>query len=81
MIFNSCDDDDVMCFDLDLSFQFDYSFGDEEFNYNQVYDLNGIVVSFQMVQFYVGGIKLYFEEGDVLDVVGKYLLVKFFSGV
>ena len=76
MTFNSCGDDDATRLDSDLSFQFDYSFGDEEFNYNEVYDLNGTAVSFQTVQFYVGGIKLHPEEGDALDVEGKYLLVK-----
>lgn len=80
MTFNSCDDDDATRLDSDLSFQFDYSFADEEFNYNQVYDLNGTAVSFQTVQFYVGGIKLHPEEGDALDVEGKYLLVKPSSG-
>lgn len=75
--FYSCDDDDTISkTDSDVSFAFDYSVGNEVFNYNQVYDVNGSKVSFQTVQFYVGGVKLYPEEGDAVTVDGKYLLVK-----
>jgi hypothetical protein len=79
--FYSCDDDDVISkTESDVSFNFEYALGGEDFAYDQVYDLNGTKVSFQAVQFYVGGIKLYPEEGDAVTVDGKYLLVKPNSG-
>ncbi len=80
-VFSSCDDDDnVTRLDSDVSFQFDYSFADQEFAYDQVFDLGGTAVSFQTVQFYVGGIKLHPEEGDAISLEDKYLLVKPTSG-
>jgi len=79
--FYSCDDDDTISkTESDVSFAFDYSMGEEEFAYDQVFDLDGTKVSFQAVQFYVGGIKLHPEEGDAVYVDGKYLLVKPNSG-
>ncbi|MGH1435128.1 MAG: MbnP family protein [Lewinella sp.] len=76
----SCDDDDVSRLDSDVAFEFDYSFAGSDFDYDQVYDLNGTAVSFQTVQFYVGGITLHPEEGDAVTADGKYLLVKPKSG-
>lgn len=78
--FYSCDDDDVSRLDSDVAFEFDYTFAGSNFDYNQVYDLNGTAVSFQAVQFYVGGITLHPEEGDAVTANGKYLLVKPNSG-
>lgn len=78
--FYSCDDDDVSRLDSDVAFEFDYSIAGEDFDYNQVYDINGTAVSFQTVQFYVGGIKLHPEEGEAVEVEGKYLLVSPTSG-
>jgi hypothetical protein len=79
--FYSCDDDDITDrMDSDVAFEFDYSFAGTDFNYDEVYDLNGTAVSFQAVQFYVGGIKLYPEDGAAVDADVDYLLVAPTSG-
>ena len=79
--FHACDDDDATTrLDSDVSVEFDYSFNGEEFTYDQVYDVNGTAVTFQTVQFYVGGIVLHPEDGEMVNVTDKYLLVKPTSG-
>lgn len=79
-VFQSCDKDEPSRKDSDLSLAFEYNYNGQAFNYDQVYDVNGTKVSFQAVQFYVGGIEMEPETGDAVQFAGKYLLVKPTSG-
>jgi hypothetical protein len=81
LIFVACDNDD----EADptptpdpamVTFNFNYSIGDQALVYGDIYEINGTAVSFDLAHFYVGGIELMPDEGDVLTMKDKYLLVK-----
>lgn len=74
-LFTACDDDDVTRSDADLSYTFNYKIGNEALAYDQVYDIGGVMTSFQTVQFYVSSIELHPEEGDHIKLEDKHLLV------
>ncbi len=70
----SCnDDDDVSMAEVD--FHFHYEVNGQDYNPNEIYDVNGAAVRFDVANFYVGGIQLMPEEGDMVAFDGKYLLV------
>lgn len=76
-VFLVCDNDDEM-FGIQegiVNMMFEYIVDGVVFDIIQVYEINGIFVQFIIVNFYVGGIELMLEEGDVIFVEGKYLLV------
>ncbi len=64
-----------------LNMMFEYAVDGMPFDTATVYTIGGTAVKFSVANFYVGGIQFMPEEGDMLDVAGKYLLVTPESGM
>lgn len=69
--------DNTLCAYPGLNVEFDFKVGDADLVYGDVYDVGGMAVKFDLVQFYVSRISL--DSGDGTTVIpfdGTYLLVK-----
>lgn len=76
--FSACDKDDDDQPSIEegtLGMMFEYQVAGQPFDTAQVYDINGTKVKFSIANFYVGGIELMPEEGDMIALADKYLLV------
>ncbi len=72
LFFEACDDDDGIA-TTDLSFS--YKIGNQDFNLGEIYDINGVAVSFETANFYVSGISLLNNNGEDTPIDGKTLLI------
>ena len=77
----SCDKDDNPTPDPDpekttLEFHFDYVVNGDALVIDDVYTLDGVAVSFNVANFYVGGLRLMNEAGEMTMLEDLYLLVK-----
>jgi hypothetical protein len=75
LTFSACEDDPVDRKDSDVALSFEYEVDGQDFNYEQVYDINGVATKFYAVQFYLGGMEFKPSSGDAVSV-SDYLLVK-----
>jgi hypothetical protein len=69
---SSCNKDKTKTLDLEIN----YKVGSEAFSYDNTYTIGGTAIKFDLVQFYVSGIKLMDEEGGMHNYADQYLLVK-----
>jgi hypothetical protein len=67
----------------EIVFQFHHMIGNQEIEYGEIYNLNGLNVSFDRIQYYVHDISFYPDHLDenALSLDGKYLLVSGNSGL
>lgn len=74
--FNACNKDDDDTVDLaEVEFHFDYLVNGEAYTPGQIYDINGTMVSFETVNFYIGDMTFTPEEGDPTEFTGDHLLI------
>lgn len=78
--FVACDDDDVDLKTSVLTMSFDYKVAGDDFVSGNTYTINGTAVRLDIAHFYVSGIELQPDAGDLVKVEGKTLLVKPESG-
>ncbi len=57
-----------------LSFNFDLRVGDQTLEFGKVYTINGTAVSFDVVDYYVGGILFTQADGTTVNLEEQYLL-------
>ena len=74
MPFSSCKKDSSEPAKAKISFEFDFNVAGDELKLGQAYQINGTTVSFDAVNFYIGGIRLTQENGQVIDLSDQYLL-------
>lgn len=73
--FYACDNDDDESSDVaNVEFRFNFTVDGQEFKANDVYNINGTDVSFEIAQFYVSGITFTPATGDAVSV-DKHVLV------
>lgn len=82
LLFNtsSCDTEERFITTSDISLAVDYQINGEAFTAGDEYFINGTLVRLDVVQFYLGGIKLTSTDGIETDLSSNYLLVKPGSG-
>lgn len=73
--FSACDEDPAERSDSDVALSFEYVVDGQDFDYDQVYDIDGVATKFYAVQFYLGGIEFQPASGDAISI-SDYLLVK-----
>lgn len=75
-VFNGCKKDDDESVDMaDVEFQFNFLVNGEAFTPGQVYDINGTMVSFETVNFYIGDMTFKPQSGNATAFTGDHLLV------
>jgi len=70
------DDDDNQPAVSEAEFEIQFRVGDQDFQLGETYNLGNTLMAFDVAQFYLGGIRFMPEEGEMIRVEDKYLLVK-----
>lgn len=69
-------DEEDTATDTDLSMHLHYKVGTEDFAYDQVYTIDGVAVKFTLAQFYVSGINIMNDDGEMHSFDDLFLLAK-----
>lgn len=80
LAFTACEKDPVETNTSEVSLAFDYLVNGNDFAYDTPVDINGTMVTFHTVQFYVSAPAFEPETGDPIALDDTYLLVKPDSG-
>ena len=75
LIGTGCDDDDKAADIAKIEFNFNYNVNGATYNAGDIYMINGTAVSFDLANFYIGGIEFQPETGNPISVNGLHLLV------
>lgn len=75
---SSCDNDDDVSHEHEegqaLSLDLAYNVGGLDFDYQTVYDINGTAISFDFAQFYMSGLNIMDDEGNMEAFADTYIL-------
>lgn len=69
-------DEEDTATDKNLSMDINYKVGSETFAYDQVYTIDGVAVKFTLAQFYVSGINIMNDDGEMHSFDNLFLLAK-----
>ena len=75
LLWSGCDEDDPID-TAQLKFDFEFTVGNDPLIFQAPFEINGTTVSFDIAQYYIGGITLKHEDGQTEELKDLYLLAK-----
>ncbi len=75
-LFSSCDNDDDVNTHSESTLNLAYNVGGQVFNYGDIYDIGGIATSFSFAQFYLSGLSVMDDAGNMTMLEDTYILAK-----
>ena len=75
LLWSGCDEDDPID-TAQLKFDFEFTVGNDPLIFQVPFEINGTTVSFDIAQYYIGGITLKHEDGQTEELKDLYLLAK-----